>query len=35
MQAQDKGDAVVLEIEIDASPERVFRALTDPRELSA
>jgi uncharacterized protein YndB with AHSA1/START domain len=35
MQAQVIGDAVVLEIDIDASPERVFRALTDPQELSA
>ena len=33
MQAQANRDAVVIEIEIDAPPERVFRALTDAKEL--
>lgn len=30
-----KQDAIVQEIEIAASPERVFQALTDPEELKA
>ena len=34
MQPQANRDAVVIEIEIDAPPERVFRALSDPRELA-
>lgn len=34
MQPQANCDAVALEIEISAPPERVFRALSDPRELA-
>src|SRR5262245_45189011 len=35
MSKADSGDAVVLEIDLDAPPERVFRALTEPKELLA
>ncbi len=35
MQASDSEDAIVEQLELSAPPERVFRALTDPRELAA